>query len=372
MRNISIYIGFLVAILLGPLILQSQILAEEPPRIKIGFTITLTGDGAVAGAEIKNAALLANELLLENRYQLLFEDEKCSAKDATTAAKKFIEFEKINYASGFYCNTALLGVSHIYSKANIPIVSIGASTGDVVDVGKNVYRLAPADHQSIDVLYPYVAKRFKSVAVIAEEDAFAQLLKKYFVLVNNRSAAPLDTYVEDFQLGETDFRSLLTKVKTHKVDAIFTDTATEATFIRMVRQMRELGMKQPIFGVYMPISSIAMKELGSLLNGTVGATLPDLEKSIQGSKGRELRSEYIKRYGETKSGTPVVPTIFEAMRLFNEVRVSGRSLEEIIKDPVVMSGSFLGHYTFDTSGAIQGLQFILKEVRDGELVEVVG
>src|SRR6185503_5367873 len=164
-----------VLLLLAPSLLLAETAIRKP---RIGFTTALSGDGAISGEEMKNAALLGNELLARNAFDIRFEDERCMGAPAASAAQKLTTVDKIDYAMGFFCNVALLTAVPIYVKAQVPLISSCATTMDKPDVGPRIYRLFPADQLSIPVLYSYVASKYKRVGVLAEEDAYAQMLRK--------------------------------------------------------------------------------------------------------------------------------------------------------------------------------------------------
>jgi len=336
--------------------------AEPPSKIRIGFSTTLTGDGAISGQEMKNAAILANELIAHDAFEIIFEDERCLGAPAASAAQKLISIDKIEYAVGFFCNVSLLSAAPLYQKAGIPIISTVATTMDTADVGKDVYRLFPADQLSIPPLYKYVASRYKRVAILAEEDAYAQMLKKEFVRINSLSPTALTLIVEDYQFAGIDFRSQLTRLKGNEVEAIFISSATEPSFIRVVKQMHEMGLSPAIVGVYTPVSDIAIAELGELIEGAVAATLPDLTARSSQKRATELLSQYRNRFGDPKSAFPVIPTTLEGFRLLYVATQSQRSVGEVMRDPIVNLDSLIGPYSIDKYGAIQGLEFVLKKV----------
>jgi ABC-type branched-subunit amino acid transport system substrate-binding protein len=337
---------------------------------RIGFTTSLTGDGAISGNEMKNAALLANEILAKNTFDIIFEDERCLGAPAAAAAMKLTTIDKIDYAMGFFCNVSLLTAAPIYVKAKVPLISTCATTMDTPEVGERVYRLFPADQQSIPVLYNHVATRARHVGILAEEDAYAQMLSREFERVNAAAAAPLKLTTEDYPFESVDFRALILRMKSKGIDTLFIDSATESTFIRIVRQMRELGFAPQIVGVYTPVSEIARKELGRLLEGAVAVTLPDFEARTKNPLGRELMREYVRRFGTPQSAFPVVLTTFEAMRLVALAHETRRPIQEVVRDPAIREQSLIGEYEFDRNGAVSRIEFELRVVKGGGVLKL--
>lgn len=364
MENRSLLLGFAIFTLLLPQVAPT----EELRKPHIGFTTTLTGDGALSGAEMRNAAELGNELLASNAFELSFADERCLGAPAAAAARKFTSLDKIDYAMGFFCNVSLLTAVPIYVRAGVPVLSSCATTMDKPDVGRDVYRLLPADQLSIPVLHSYAQKRFKKIGILAEEDAYAQMLRREFVRLNEElrpAGRHIELIAEDYPFEASDFRSLLLRMKASGVEALFIDSATESTFIRIVRQMHDIEMPAAILGVYTPVSQVALRELGPQLHGAVASTLPALHSRSPSPLSQKLLKTYEQRFGPPQSAFPVVVTTLEAMRLVTIAQREGRPLAQVINDPEVLKGSLLGPYRVDPNGAMQGVEFVLMRVTEG-------
>ncbi|RIL05402.1 MAG: hypothetical protein DCC75_11720 [Proteobacteria bacterium] len=282
-----------------------------------------------------------------------------------------MNFDKVKYALGFTCNGALLASAELYARAGVKIITSSATSGDVPDIGRNIYRLFPADQGSIQVLYPYIARRHKRVGVISEDDAYAQLLKKHFDLANEAAEKPLELVTDDFSYQETDFRALLLKLKGKEIDAIFINAATDGTFTRAVKQMRQMNFSPHIYGVYVPVSDASIGELGSRLDGAIAATLPDMV-TIAGKNalGKRLIDAYVAEFGAIKSPWPVVPFTMEAFRLFHSSLSGGKAIKDLVKTPEFMKDSLIGPYTFSKHGAAEGIRFVLRQVKGGKAVDL--
>lgn len=70
--------------------------------------------------------------------------------------------------------------------------------------------------------------------------------------------------------GTMDFRPILSKIKTADPDFVFL-YAYESDTVSIIKQMRELGMRQTFMGAYTLLEKTVLDELGSDAIGTVGA-----------------------------------------------------------------------------------------------------
>ena len=103
------------------LVLPAPRLHAEP--VKIGVSLPLSGDGASYGQDYRRIYLYANEALTGGRLRLLFEDDRCTGKDAVAVAQKLINVDKVKYVLGVTCDTVFSSVGAIYERAGVTVVS---------------------------------------------------------------------------------------------------------------------------------------------------------------------------------------------------------------------------------------------------------
>ena len=74
------------------------LVAVAQEKIRVGISAPLTGDAATYGIEMKNAYELAAEHFGQEKYELIFEDDRCGGVSASNAAQKLVGVEKVSYA----------------------------------------------------------------------------------------------------------------------------------------------------------------------------------------------------------------------------------------------------------------------------------
>ncbi len=344
------------------LLLALNLVAEE--KIKVGFPAPLSGDAETLGIPIINAAIIANELIANNKFEFIFEDSKCQGAPAVSAANKLINVDRVKYAIGMACNSELLASAEVYGKAGVTVLTTSANSGDQTITSKNIFRIFPADQIAIDILFPYIQSNFQKIGVITEEDAYSELLTRAVNYQNKESKNPLQINFQTAKFQEEDFRPILLRLKQQNVEAVFINTATEPSFIRAVQQTKQIRLEAKILGVYMPFGESAQQILGKDLIGVVGADLPDLDANPVASK---LMKRFAERFGKSVSALPLTPT-FEAVRILNQHILTDRTIPELVKDPEFIKNSLIGPYKLDDNGAIQGIHFVLKTY-DQKLME---
>ncbi len=358
----------LTFLLLSILNLLHSFPALAADQIKVGVSTALSGEAAAFGMDIKNALTLMNEKFGAEKYKLIFEDERCENRAAVSVAHKLIDIDKVRYVLGFPCNSTLLTTAPIYDKAGVLVLTSSATSGDVLDIGKNIFRLFPSDVAGAKLLFQYMAKRHKKIAILTEQNEYPILMQRTVNKENENYKPSLEILAEEFIHGGTDLRSTILKLMSKKIEGIFVNASTDTSFITAVKQLRGLKFQGALYAVYLPASTVALKELGEAVNGFVFSNLP-LSDNLVTAEGKELLKEFRKRFGEPQSGFPVVPTSLEAFRIFDLALQSGIDPRKFFLDNK-FTGGFIPEYYFDQHGAVQGINFQMQKIEDGKVVVI--
>ncbi len=346
-----------------------QITLAEP--IKIGVPIPLTGDNATLGEDIKNAIILANELFPSTKYQFIFEDDRCDNTTARSIAEKLINYDKVKYALGFGCNSSLIASAPLYEKANILVLSSSGTSGDIPSLGKNNFRIFPADQIGAELLASYSAKKgYQQIAVVTESNQYSVMMERSFLSVLKKSAPQVKIFSEEFIHPATDLHALATRVLTKKPDIVFLNPNTDTAFISLFKRFYTLNPKQKYIAVYLPASATILAEFKERLDGVVFANLPS-NTELATPNGELLLNKFNAKFGQPKAGFPVVLTTLEAVRILDLAIDSNQDPINYLTNLKVSDG-LMSSYYFDKNGAIQGLNFELQEVRNAKVIKHSG
>lgn len=348
-------------------LLWPAIVCAEGQGIKVGVSIPLSGEAATYGADLKNAIQFAHETLAPNSYQLIFEDDKCSGKDAVSIAHRFKEIERVKFVLGPVCSGGALSAAPIYEAAAIPAIALGASAPALSQAGAHIFRMGPNDIQTGEALFRYIVSQgHKVLAVLSEETDYCQGLKQ--AVGAGADKAPIKMVYEDFTPGSGDFRSQILRLKRAGADGLFFNPQAEGQAINIVKQVRALNWQVPLYAAYYPSSPAFLRGVGAQAEGITYVDLP-LPEEVFDSEAQAVYREFIRRYGKLVSHPVFFIYGFEAFRVMHKALSSGGNPAEFITSGRSFAG-LSGRYSFDKSGDVSGIVQVIRQVQDGQPVRV--
>jgi branched-chain amino acid transport system substrate-binding protein len=351
-------------VLLSVCYLASSAFAQAPEGtyIKIGVPAALSGDGAAYGNDVKNGILFANKKFGNGRYRLLFEDTKCSGRDAVSAAKKLVNIDKVDYVLGFACSGALLAAAPIFEKAKLVTIATATSAPAISQAGDYIFRTWPSDLASASVLLDYVEQKHKLLGVITEETEFCQGITK--ALTENNKSESLKLVHESFLPTTNDFRSNLSRLTAAGLDGLFLNTQSEVALLALYRQVLELKLGLPIYANYNASSPAFLRSFRERADGVVFFDVPDVD-DLANSKGKALYHEFIKEFGEPQSSGRYVMTSIAGFAALDEAIRSGSDVKEYLYHSTF--SQVINNLKFDANGDPLGLNQILKTIKHGRI-----
>jgi branched-chain amino acid transport system substrate-binding protein len=191
-------------------------------------------------------------------------------------------------------------VSHVAIRATLKLEIPNVCTGnpDPTFTETNipwVIRTIPDDRQSSYMLVKriYNNDKHSRVAVIRTGSRYGRVGVLHF----NRSATRIGYPIiieERFKDEETDFRDRLQRIKGTSPDAILIwGNAKETALI--LQQIRDLGMKQPVYTSDRAVSQDFLKLAGNLAEGIV--TTCQYNPDANNPKLNAFKASYVKRFG---------------------------------------------------------------------------
>jgi branched-chain amino acid transport system substrate-binding protein len=330
---------------------------------KIGISVSLTGDGAVIGADMKSAFEFANKMYGKDKYELIFEDDRCDAKTASSIAHKFSEIDKVQYVLGFTCSSAAAATVPIYEKAKVLMLATSASSPRLINVSPYFFRLCPNDLDAAKILGSYASKKFNHIGLIAEVTEYAQALGDEFE--KGLIGAGKKVERENVLPNSTDFRPMIFRMINKGIDALFINTQAEKIFSVVLLQAKQSKPTIPILGAYWPGSNAVLELAHKELEGTVFVDTPSLD-SILNAEGQSMLREFYNQGGRILGTEAMFATAFEGFRSLTQAIESGIDPREFLQK-TTFHGVF-GTYTFDEKRELQGLPLALKIIKDSKAV----
>jgi len=225
----------------------------EGDTIKIGGVFPLTGDGAAYGEPMQKVAQIALDEINANggvngkKLEILWQDGKCNGNDASAAANKLINVDKVQVIYGAFCSSETLAMAPIAEAAKVVVLSPGSSSPDITTAGEYIFRNYPSDATQGKVLAEGAQEKgFKKVGILAEQNDYTLGIQKVFEAKFKELGGEVvvATYLPD----DTDFRTTLLKLKSDGVDALLVDPQTPAKADLIFKQLEEMKWEVKLMG----------------------------------------------------------------------------------------------------------------------------
>lgn len=363
---IALTVGFLAQASADPQPNKSSTAGAS--SITIGAPLPLSGGAATWGQDIRDTIIFANDKLASGGYRLVFEDDQCDSKHAVSAAQKLISINKITHAIGFACTAATLPVASLYRRKGIVMMVTAASAEAVSKLAPFAFRSIPDDKEASTVLFRHISQKgVKKLGILSLQNDYCFGFRDNVKQLAAKSGIEIVT--EDYTPDTVDYRSLLSRLRKQKVEALFINSGFEGDFAQIVEQLAELRWKVAKYGAYYPGMPSVLKRTGAALEGTVYVDFPSLEE-VATDEGKALYQEYLGRFGPIRAVPILFATTFEGFRALHEAIRSGDDIKEYLGSRT-FSGLF-GSYSFNNQGNIVGLTHVLRTIQNGVPIKVSG
>ncbi|SMG02991.1 Leucine-, isoleucine-, valine-, threonine-, and alanine-binding protein [Burkholderia singularis] len=301
------------------------------------------------------------------RIELQVEDDAGDPRLATQVAQRLVD-AKIKGVVGHFNSGATIPASKIYFDAHIPQISQSSTNPKYTLQGfDTTFRLVANDRQVGAVLGKYAVQKWnaKSVAVIDDRTAYGQGIADEFLKSATAAGAKLVSrqYTTD---KATDFRGVLTAVKSENPDLVFYG-GMDAQGGAMIKQMRQLGMTSK----YMGGDGICTGDLPKL----AGAAL--YSRQVICAEPGGITSEFepgmeaFKKRFKQKYGQDVViyaPYGYDAIMILVDAMKRAGSSDPAKYLPNLKKTAYkgvIGETRFDSKGDLQNATLTLYTFKDG-------
>ncbi len=346
--------------------------------IKIGFMGPLSGDAATYGEPFRNIVELAvneiNDAGGVNGPKLvpIYEDSKCNGKDATAAAQKLINVDGVKVIVGPFCSGEALAAIPVAEAAQVALFSPGASSSDLTGKSRFFSRNYPSDATQGKVLAvaAYNIKKWKNVVMIQEQTDYAVGLYNAFSSAFEQLGGK-KVVKEEFPTSATDFRSMLTKLKAMKPDAVFVNTQTAASAERILKQISDLKWKPNLIvndGTAGDLKTVEANK--AVLEGALAA---EFGVDMNNPRFQSMAAAYKAKYGTDVPYPSYAQTEYDAVYILRDALMAignnGAEITDWLKGVTNKEGAS-GLVTIGADGDRVG-GHVLKVIKNG-MVQVYG
>lgn len=356
-----------VLIILG--VIYFSITGGSASTLKIGVITPLTGDAASYGEVISRAYDLAVEEINAaggvggRAIELVYEDGKCDGATATTAAQKLVNVDGVEFILGGGCSGETLAASEITQEARVMLLSATATSPDISEAGDLVFRTYPADNFEAKLVADFaIAQGLTRAAIISENTDFAQGVRNAF----NEAFTGTVVFDESFNTGETDFRTLVTKMRAANPQVVYVAPQTTAAGELILKQIEENGMNVAIFAVNSMLDRNAFSQNPNLYEEVI---LSEVQLPDSGIANAMLEA-YAGKYGAYPDFSAFTASSYDSVYLLAE------AIGAVGEDAQAVAGYFngltdwagaLGTFNFDERGDAE-VELTLVQVIGGQLV----
>ena len=337
--------------------------AEQSDKFKVGVITAMTGPLAEYGEAMENGITLAKERNpdLFTNIQFEFEDASYNAHKAVLAFKKLHLTDKVNaiYSFGVHLSKSVAPLANSYK---LPLIA--QSVDPSISINSNyVVRFFNHAGQYARLLTGYIKENnYKKIGIVYVQDSYTVEVLNHFKKYKPDSATII--MEDDFQPGQTDFRSTITKLKHLDVDIIgvLLSTGQAGPFHK---QLHEQELNVQTFGTNFFESSSEIEASQGAMNGTV------FPNNIVSNK---FRKNYRKRFGIESQLTfaalahEFALTIGE--RFNSQPQLRGAKVIEALEQSPIRKGSAVGDIRFlntKDGGRFFESTLVMKTIKDGKV-----
>lgn len=346
--------------------------AQDKPKIKIGFIGPLSGGNAPQGLGAKNGFLLAIDQANAGDYPFQVEgvvlDDAADPQTGVGAAMKLVNDPEVVSAIGHWNSAVALATIPVFNRFQMPFIVWGAISPKITEQNlPEVTRVTPTLVTENLPLAEWAASGLgaKKIAIVSDTSDYgtanAAAFEQFF-----KEAGGEIVSTDLLPVGTTDFRAVLTKIGGSGADGMyFGGVITEAGILR--KQEKELGLDIPMIG----ISGFYDPEFIKLAGDAAEGAMVSYPAAQSNPKVEKMHADYAAA-GFAEPESPYTKYAYDAANILlttiKEVGIDDKAaLAKAIRG--ISYDGVLGTTTFDANGQTQiPVEVEIKVVKGGEWV----
>ena len=351
--------------------------ATDKKAVKIAFIGPLTGPNAMQGTGARNAFQLAVKQANESgklpfKLEVVDLDDASNPATGASAAQKVVADPAIVAVSGHWNSPVAEATIPIFKSAGMPLVIWGAIGPKLTNPENFPYvtRVAPTQSQENAPLAKFVASDLgrKKWAIISDTSTYGKSNTEAWTAELKKYPGTSVVSVDEIQVGQTDFRPILSKLKTQDVDGIyFGSVVMEGAMVR--RQANELGMKSALLvGISGIMETKYIETAGKEAAEGVIATKPGAD--IEKMPGGKSFDESYQKAGFKEPYGAYGPYAYDAANIIiaalKQVGADKKALVPAITK--IQYEGLLGPTSFNEVGQTKNIMSTIYVVQDGKWV----
>ncbi len=243
--------------------------------IRIGSAISFTGKHSRSGKLYIDSYKLAVETINKKggirvgnkkfKLKLIFYDDKSDATESSKLIEKLIGKDKVDFLLGPYSSGITIPDSLISRRYRIPMIEGGGASGKIFTKhNKYIFGLLPKAGEYFKSTLEYlrtVKPAPESIAILYADDKFDISVGEGTKRIAEKMGFKILIF-EKFSEGQSDFTSVLTKIKDRDPEVILVGGHTEEA-LNITQQLKELDINPKMLSLTVgPSESDFRKALG--------------------------------------------------------------------------------------------------------------
>ena len=347
--------------------------------IKIGVFEPQTGENGGGGLQEVYGIRYANQVYptvevggTEYTIQLVEVDNKSDKTEAVTAAQKLVS-EGVVTVLGSYGSGVSIAAGDIFAEAGIPAIGCSCTNPQVTSGNEWYFRTCFLDPFQGTVMANYAIQNgYQKAAVITQlGDDYSSGLGSFFKSAFEKLGGTI-VAEEQFQTNQSDFKAILTNIKSANPDIIFAPSSiTTAPLI--IKQAREMGITAVIAAGDTWENATIIENAGADAEGTVFSTFYD--EAAPANDEAAAFVDGFKAYLTSIGESDIIPAVsalgydayITAVQAIKDAdSVDPAAIKDALKN--VHVEGVTGDITFDENGDANKDMAYIKTIKDGQIV----
>lgn len=369
----KLWIGIIIVVVVLAIVFVVTKTKKESEEIKIGAILPLTGGAALYGEALKNGIELAVEQINTKsgirgrKISVIYEDDANLPNNGVSAVRKMLETEKVSVIIGGAGSSVAMAIAPIANKQRVILLSPTATAPALTQSGKYFFRIWPSDNYDGSYMAKFAFEKLglRKVSILYVNNDYGLGIEQVFKTEFKKLGGGI-LNSESYDLGTTDFRTQLTKIKGNNPEAIYLPGYFKE-FTIILRQIRELGIKARILSVNSFYDPKLLEIAGKAAEGAI-FTYPTYDPKSKDPIIQEFVKAFQAKYGKEPDAFAVQG--YDCMKIIAYAIEKGGYSADGIQKAMAQIKDFPaigGRTTFDENGDVIKPLRILT-VKNGKFV----
>jgi len=358
--GLVIIIALVVGVLFVLQTIQTDNVSKNP---RLGGLFGLTGFASFAGESSRDGFMMAIEDY-NKPVDYVIEDYQSDMKTTLSSVKKLIEVDDMQIIIGPEWEFGAV-ISPLAEEKKALFITPWLTIEPEWTSPEYFMSAMPREQIYTDFAIKYVAQKgVKKIAIIQTQDDFAITVGKTIIQAAKQNGI---TIIQSFSVTEdsSDYRSIILKINTLGVDAIYTIMQTDNSQAQLNKQLKELNIQLPIYVHY------ARAESDNYLTAAKNSAEGIIYVSPKESK---KMSEFNKKFFEKYNRAPAISaaTAYDITTLILKAHDEGYDKPEEVYNYLNEQKGYEGYYgtySFE-NGFVKNGDAVMKTIENGKRIEL--